>query len=224
MRQRKGQRKGERLPETLDRILPRIGTEPRDRLRWLVGLVQRPPAGQTAGDRENLRLELGAFIYADGPRGRWIGTVSFTESGPVYDNWLPEGKIKPILRWLGEMVTAAVRREPVWLDPGVRRERRGLFWSQDRGRFYEAPSGEVSWDRRAARALANLLKDYGHLLRECPAPAIRAKAGETCGVWFVAQRPDQEYCSTTCRSRAGARAWREKNGGSTRMGRKEGVR
>lgn len=217
--------KGERLADTLARILPRIGTQPRERLAWLVRVVQRRPGELTAGDRENLRLELGSFIYADGPF-RGIGTVSFREGRPVYTNWLPEEKVEPILRRLGEMVGTAVQREPVLIAKGWRAAY--LWWREEEGRYEETPPGSLNWHERAARALANLLRDYGHLLRECPAPAVRAKdAEETCGTWFVAARPDQEYCSPTCRSRAGARAFRagtETAAMAKRNGRKEGRR
>jgi hypothetical protein len=65
-----------------------------------------------------------------------------------------------------------------------------------------------TWELRARVRLARVIEEAGHLLKECPAPAPRGEAGDTCGIWFVASRPNQEYCSATCQSRATTRAQR----------------
>lgn len=200
MRQRKGQQKGERLADRLARILPRIGMEPQDRLAWLVGVIQRPAQMMTPGDHENLRLELAALIRADGPPQGHLAAMRAPD---------PE-EIGPILRRLGAMVEAAVGRKeiPLWK---VQREQ-SLLWNPDRGRFEDPPPPIGGWLWMAVATLANLLRAHGHLVRACPAPAVRAE--EPCGVWFLANRPDQEYCGSKCRSRHGTRASRAKNGGA----------
>src|SRR5262249_30742510 len=84
-----------------------------------------------------------------------------------------------------------------------------LVWSTGRQRFLvvtDLPS--ASWSTRVLRSIGRRLEAHGHLLKECPAPGVRAKAGETCGAWFVAGRPNQNYCSGTCQSRAATRNFR----------------
>jgi hypothetical protein len=54
--------------------------------------------------------------------------------------------------------------------------------------------------------LVRQIQEYGHLIKKCPAQAIRAAKGETCGKWFLAKRPNQDYCSATCVSRKTTRA------------------
>ena len=65
---------------------------------------------------------------------------------------------------------------------------------------------EFGWPGRAAQTLGDLIEKEGSFLKECPAPLPRDE--EACGVWFVAKRPKQEYCSATCQSRASTRAAR----------------
>lgn len=162
----------------------------RDRLAWAVALVQREPREMTPGDRENLRLGLWAFpIYLPSDR---IGLLPPDEQ-----------EVREILKRFGDMIAKAARREEI--------ERRGkppliLSWNSQTGRYTEL--ARLADPDACERTLWILLREYGHLVKDCPAPAVRAKAGETCGVRFVAKRPNQDYCSATCQSRASTRAAR----------------
>ena len=117
-----------------------------------------------------------------------------------------------------EMLGAAIRREQI--NAGTFRIRETLYWwewpasSRALGRrqdtYYLGSEvfGVVEWKHLARRALAYAIRDAGYLLKACPAPASRGEAGESCGTLFVANRPNQEYCSATCQTRASTRAAR----------------
>ncbi len=190
----------------------RIGVTPRDRLAWAVRIVQTPQRGMTPGDWENLRLELEAFaLNIPHMRGFdfYASGVSIRSSGVGQPT---QEEAKKTLERMGPMIEAAVKRDPVKIGP-VKADL-FLFWETDwppnaspqwRARWANV---EMSWPERAAHALAGLIGQAGHLLKECPAPAKRGGEGETCGNWFVAKRPNQDYCSATCQSRASTRAAR----------------
>jgi len=194
--------------ETVELTKGRIGRTRRDRLAWVVRKVQEDPRTMTPPDVENLRLELAVFVSARGlrPYGE-TGSIS-GKSGQV--DQPTEAEARTMLERMGEMVQHAVNREPVpvaqvrggltlrWMDFEGKQ-----WWQRDWSDFRT-----LSWEEQAAHAVAELLEREGHFLKECPAPAIRAKQGETCGLWFVANRPRQEYCSATCQSRASTRAAR----------------
>ena len=59
---KRGQRvKGGGLEGFFEFILPRIGETKKERLAWVVRVVQREPRELIPGDWDNLRLELAAF-------------------------------------------------------------------------------------------------------------------------------------------------------------------
>jgi len=117
---------------------------------------------------------------------------------------------RDILERMREVIARAVKREPVLLRETRSSETVGLVWFAERSTWVPTSSlgGSMNQADHAALALGDLLREAGALLKECPAPASRSKQGETCGVWFVAKRPNQEYCSAVCQSRASTRAKR----------------
>lgn len=116
-----------------------------------------------------------------------------------------EADVKEIRTRFGWIIEQAVRRK----QAPIRGIRAMVYLWWDGKRFRYGEDSDPGWADRAAQTLADLLEEHGHLLKECPALAPRAEAGETCGLWFVAKRPNQEYCSATCQSRASTRAARE---------------
>jgi len=108
---------------------------------------------------------------------------------------------------IGEIIQRAVRRENI--TTGLAKIEATLWWDVKAGRFWAWEVDEhADWKLLATRALGLLIAEYGHLLKECPSPPKRGKAGEICGTWFVARRVNQEYCSAVCQSRASTRAFR----------------
>ncbi len=194
----------------LEQFLSRISREPRDRLAWVVTLVQRGTGAMTRGDRANLQGELAAFLSLGvmglareslRPGATWSKALrKISVVTPLPDD------IPGILMQVKRMIGPVVKRQRILLE-----ERTGpieLLWNTAFGRWYPCDNRKLNMADLAAHALTPLILDYGHLVKECPAPGVRAKSGETCGLWFVAKRPNQDYCSATCQSRASTRAKR----------------
>ena len=187
----------------IDALSQRVGTSPHDLLAWAARVAQRGQEDLTPGDWQNLRLEFAAFLW---PR---LGTDEPMDTVDV-DQALPtkEETQKALIR-MREIIAAAVKRQPISLGR-FRSDRTSLFWHpetstwQPEYSFRSAPG----WADETVEKIGHLMEDAGAFLKECPAPAVRAKAGETCGVWFVAKRANQDYCSGTCQSRASTRAKR----------------
>lgn len=186
----------------------RIGTAPRDRLAWVVRIVQQNPTEWTPGDRENLKLELAGFYHSE----------SRAQGMPYYP---ADDEVKETLQAFRKAIERAVHRERISAGEIIgeiigRRFRAGevltflsAVWDASAGRFVAWDGDTAEWPTRVMFTLVRLLVEWGHLVKECPAPASRGREGEACGVWFVANRPTQEYCSGTCQSRASTRAVRE---------------
>lgn len=109
----------------------------------------------------------------------------------------------------GKKLLSAKNRDRYTLDshlltvPLPRRVKKGGRWVPGL-----APAPSV-WAQLARRALGRAIEEAGHLLKECPAPLPRGQAGEICEKWFVATRPNQDYCSPECKRRATMRASRK---------------
>jgi len=182
--------------KTIEALQERVGAGPKDRLDWVVQTVQR--SLKTPADWQNLRLELAIFIAAQ-PDG-W---VDYTQEilAP------PEDQTREILRKFGEAIARAVHREPVPM--GRFGADVALWWLPRTQCYYEQTAKDTAWLPRAMLALRPLIREYGHLVKECPARVSRGEPDDICGTWFVATRPRQEYCSARCQSRASTRAKRE---------------
>jgi hypothetical protein len=170
----------------------------RKRLEWAIHLAEQSPKTITPGDWENFRHEISAFCQEAGPT--WAPRVGETVALPSED------EARSIHKALGEMIANAVQRKPTSLGMYARGD--DLFWNEWQGRFSLGSSGE-GWHRQAMNTLAHLLVEFGHLVRECPALKPRGEEGETCGTWFVANRPRQTFCSPRCQSRATTKAYRQ---------------
>jgi hypothetical protein len=204
-----------RASEFLAFIQKRIGRTPRERLEWVVRVVQRKPKDMTPGDWDNLRSELTGFAQGNSVRELGDGTLLWLrKDGELFRPSQEEAK--EMLTRMGGMIESAVKRQRVTI--GHVNATMVLHWCPryhtDKGidpRWMRGWDGiEPDWADDAAIALGDLIEKEGTLLRECPAPLPRDE--EVCGVWFVAKRPKQEYCSATCQSRASTRAARAGTG------------
>lgn len=186
---------------------------PRDQLAWAIRLAKPGPPAVTEDDWWDLRQDLVRFaearpvfgqagyeIFAGrkavGVRREWASTPSQDEA-------------EQTLTAFQEIFTAVIRRQRA--DLGKIETRPALLWAKDVNRFVLKESGAGIVDR-AVLVLARLLEEFGHLVKECPAPAPRGTR-KACGTWFVASRPNQTYCSARCQSRATTRASRERSRG-----------
>ncbi len=208
-------------PELQD-AYSRVPADPRRRLEWvvdLVGNVGRMPKDED--DSRKQRAEMYSFLAAAG-----LAPIEPSE-GPLWGdrvdailNPRPEnlGYVRRFhnatLKTWQQMIQCALNREPVSVVRGG--SDTVLIWSPTGKRFVEETRYLQEYQVAAARALGKLLVDYGHLVKECPAPKLRGQPGETCETWFVASRPNKLYCSSACQSRAttaGYRAGKRKSKG-----------
>jgi hypothetical protein len=196
--------------ELLTLVQKRVGTTPRERLAWAVRAVQRSRKEQTPGDWDNLCTELAEFASEDGMIRSALDWGGAAEKRKEWGQPNREEALAMLTR-MGEMIEATVRRQPV----RVGTVHGTLFLYRINVRFENRPLAvwvprwdgvKFDWTERAAHILGGLIRMTGSLLKECPAPLPRDE--EACGVWFVARRPKQEYCSATCQTRASTRAAR----------------
>lgn len=193
-------------PEQYDTFLRRIGRAGGDinqatALRWALSLIDRPGGwrGMTPGDRQNIRLEIGCFA-ACMVQARDGRLLPFPQIPPP-----TEEEAQRILEMFDNLLSAAMRREPITFDTPSRRQ---LDWIDDQYAETAHLNLQRGWFEDARVSLALAIRDAGHLLKTCPAPASRGKEGETCDTRFVASRPNQAYCSARCQTRAATRAYR----------------
>lgn len=178
-------------PELLE-ALNRIPNEHRLRLEWIIDLVEKPR--QWIKNPE-MKKKLDSDIYA------FIVRQSLAPfGGPgLYLKTHPREKANEIiLRNWSAMIRGVINREKIH----VANAEINLMWWPPKKRFLEMTIRDDYYEDSASRALGKLLIEYGHLVKQCPAPALRGKKGETCEAVFVASRPNQNYHSSACQSRA----------------------
>ncbi|MFB3816165.1 MAG: hypothetical protein ACE147_00760 [Candidatus Methylomirabilales bacterium] len=201
-----------------------VSADARRVLAWLVGAVQQRLQDLPPGERADLRFALTIYAHLDpGPQLTELAVKWWAGSGAEdFPRQLTDQEAQELLRYLESILRAAARRERI-TAPSRGRESEYLEWNKQTGRYFFGERYSKRTSKEAARvALWRQLAVYGHLIRECPAPARRGKVGETCGLLFMAKRPDQEFCSSTCRSRAGVRKVRDEEKRRRRMQGKEG--
>jgi len=196
-------------------------TDPRGKLALVLKMIYdqptkpdgtpRPP---TAQEKHDLATNMYAFVASCGfaPIG---GPVTLTLTGKI-DRDASGNPINlrtrinnEILRHWDNMIQHVLSREPVEIVPD--RISTVLAWSEHTNRFAEQTWFPQDYHTAAARAFAKLLVDYGHLIKECPAPKLRGHIGQKCETVFVASRPNKLYCSSACQSRATTAGLRERD-------------
>lgn len=190
-------------------VLDRVGWTPRRRLEWAVRATTADPEGRTPGDWDNLRRELGVFVGVGGSGG---GAMSADDDPNDLDR-PDETEARDVLGQLHKILQAVVKREDVALGGGVLN--RSLMWNKRTERYTVVSFEERDdWGFRARAVLAHLLADHGHLVRACPARLPRSEA--VCGNWFLAAKPWQTYCSSTCQQREKIRDFRARQPTTTK--------
>ncbi len=185
----------------------RVGDTPRAHLEWALRQIESYQL--TPADRENQRLEIAAFVARRQVKPVWTGVL---EGSDEKVDAPTDKEVKQVLEGFRVMLTAAKERREVHI--GQIKIRRVAQWAElpankyVRYEIHDEVESDETWELRARVVLGRAIGKAGHLLKECPAPAPRGEPGDTCGTWFVAKRPNQEYCSATCQSRASTRAAR----------------
>jgi hypothetical protein len=178
-------------------------SDPRAKLQRILEFVERNPKGND--QKHKLATEMYAFVASSGlaPIGGPViltltaNTKRDAQRSPA--NVMLRVNNEILTQW-DNMIQHALSREPVHIVPD--HISTVLAWSPTANRFVEETWFPQGYETAAVRALGKLLVDYGHLVKECPAPKFRGKLGETCETLFVANRPNRMYCSGACQSRA----------------------
>jgi hypothetical protein len=173
----------------LEAAKDRIGHTQKDRLEWLTRMAYEPPRTPEAW----ANFERDIFFL-----GTLDGYLEVAAIKSIRLPVLPVDFGKRVMGRLQPILKKAIAREPIQF----RNPLHTLTWNATVNIFMWG-SGREAYDHWNILdyCLQNAIRDYGELLKRCPAPAVRAKKGETCGRWFLAKRPNQEYCSATCVSR-----------------------
>jgi len=174
----------------IDAALDRIGHTGQERLEWLLRRVHEPPQtpeGVAAFERD---------IYFYGVLGSVLGFGSADGvSAP------PKGYGKRILEKFHDTFSRVIARDQIPLSSKTS----CLAWfpghKSRKPAYYISTEYQYELEPIVFGELIRDIQEYGHLIKQCPAPAVRAAKGETCGKWFLAKRPNQDYCSATCVSR-----------------------
>jgi len=180
--------------------LNRLPDDPRLRLAWVVDLVEKPKVWpKEPEEREKLKTDIYTFVARDG-----LTVVSGI--GPYVKTHPAEKVATVILNDWFNMIRSALKREKIHVADAET----SLMWWPPKKRYIERTDYPDYYEVAAVRAIAKLLIQYGHLIKQCPAPALRGRKGETCETVFVASRPNEIYCSSTCQSRKTTAASRER--------------
>lgn len=189
-------------------VSSRVGFTPKDRLTWLVSVAQRRIEDFTPGERDDVTLALSLYVFTDPARSPRQGRAEFLPYLGEPRTLPTKTEIQEILTRCEEQLRAVARRENL-TAPSRPRQSEHLEWEKGAGRYaYREVYAKWSWTDGVRFALWRQLEAYGHLVKECRAPRRRGKPKEICGALFVAKRPNQDFCSSTCRGRAGIRAVR----------------
>jgi len=186
--------------QIMKQIAPRIGLTPKKHLDWIVKLAtDKEP--QTPGDLMNQPLCIAVFIFLERREA-----LRIEHDGKA--NVPSQGEAEEIVKEWKKIIRAVINHESI-LKPRIRHDR--IDWREASERYVEACDLD-DWTTLATRALVDLVLRYGNLVKICRAPALRGKKKkDICGKWFVADRPNQDHCSSTCRSRAATKAKRARD-------------
>lgn len=203
-------------PEEIHAAQPRVGTTPMERLDWAIRFARTDLGALSRGDWSNLRLELTAFAellikeHDAAKRSRREGLLKAEperHAAGVY----PELETRELHREFSRIIGRLLQSDSVKIgsyEVTLTLERL-RYPTAGTARPVRLRTGFPPGPSRATHVLGHLLGIYGHLVKECPAPRPRGAAGERCGRWFVARRPNQVYCCARCQSRATTRAARQ---------------
>jgi hypothetical protein len=188
--------------EEIRQAQARIGNR-RGRVAWAVQFAQEALGQLSPGQLLDRRHDLKAFL-GYGP----AGGISYSEETTK----LPADEtMQAIQAEFARVIGGVLRKETVHFIRYTMAP--SLIWFGNKLRFVQMPDHiEQSELDQAAYALAMLIDDLyreERVIKVCDAPKPRAKAEERCGRWFVG-RPNQTYCSPSCRNLANTRATRAK--------------
>lgn len=217
------------------------GRGARGLVAWAIQFAQKDLSVMTGGDWYNLQLELAAF--ATDPRSGLSGREGVPsdkdvreiqqEFARIFSTLIRDGQVK-IGRYEVNLIvhgksSSAMTEKPVSYDLPYM-----MYWfgfvvvGRSTKRVHRGPGMLVkaltAGEPHETWVLGMLLQTHAHLVKACPAPRPRSTKGEVCGRWFLANRPNQAYCSRRCQSRTTTRESREAIAKTKESGRKTTTR
>ena len=212
---KKDQRRRELPFPQYEQIQMRVGREPRERLAWALAFAQRDLSCLTVGDWENIRWELWAFTLipfwkpaeARASQGRVYEAYDFAEQADVISAQTKFGETLADLQHKGFSMIGPVAE--ILIVPWSRTEKgqtlRVALEELTPGEF--PPPDSLYWplsdfSTYAESRFGLLIGQFGEYLQICPK--------KDCGRWFVANRSNQDYCSSRCQMRAATNRYRKK--------------
>ncbi len=168
--------------EQLERVLPRVGTDPLDRLQWALDFSKNDLGALTPGDWDNLRLELAAFSL---PHVGVEARDSLFEMMGDEKILLLQEEIRELLADLYSLGFAYIQVS-------------SIVHLVTRRRLPPKEQAPFNLRGRILQKLAELLMSFGDLLETCP----------ECQRWFMRGRKNQIYCGPQCQTRVNTRIYR----------------
>lgn len=181
-------------PEEIEAASQRIEAENGRRVGWAVRFAQKDLRNMTAGDWYNLRLDLAAFILPFQGTKEDVTLLSRHEVRQLHQRFRAV---------LSELIRVGRVKIGGYRSIELVREQTGATT------MLVKASSSASPTQPYILYLSILLFERQHLVKACPAPALRDTRGESCGQWFLARRPNQVYCSRRCQTRESTRAFRQ---------------
>lgn len=198
----------ENFPDEIRAIMARLNTD-RERLEWAVDFAQEDIKGLTRGRLADLMLEWLVFGLLGGARHQvTIGDVTLYEVTKAQLLHAQKAFAR-ILEDLLQRGESGIGRFSVYLIVGVD-QGNPYHFAEVSGAGANRDDEEHDLEALARFSLGLLLVGQSHLVKSCPAPALRSRKGELCGRWFVG-RPNQTYCTSICQNRATTRTSRQKS-------------
>lgn len=198
-----------------EKIQMRVGREPRERLAWALAFAQRDLDSLTPGGWEDIRWELWAFTLipfwkpaeAGGDQERIYEAYDFAEQADVISAQTKFGETLWDLQHKGWSMIGPVTELLIvpWSKTETGQHFRVAFEALTHG---AVPSpGSLYWPLSEFSTYAEsrfglLIGQFGEYLHICPE--------KDCGRWFVANRTNQDYCSSRCQMRSATNRYRQK--------------
>jgi hypothetical protein len=190
--------------EEVNQAAVRVGTR-QHRLEWAVQFAQEGLGTLSLGQRLDRSIEVKAFLMLSGGIGGDPDAIDLPS----------DAAMQAMQQEFKRIIEKVLQEETV--DLGRHRTTTSLIWIRGKPYYVQIPELD---DRphdevevyQASLGLARLIGELyreGRVIKVCDAPKPRAPAEERCGRWFVG-RPNQTFCSPSCRNLANTRATRAK--------------
>ncbi len=179
--------------DEIDKALVRIGSLSSEAINWLIRFAQLDVPSLSVGDFQNLQFELAAFSIFGNYLGKSYVVSEGRGSQAVVDNFrlLRKGEAVTLQGVVKEALGRLVKKVPGKLKISVLALEVGSVG--DTG--YCVPSTPNAFEFHAAL----LLGKHAPRIRRC----------NECGKIYRAMRRRQQFCSTQCQNRSGARRYRQ---------------